>query len=260
MFQGTFIFPNPPYYGWYLSVGAIFLNASWSMHNVIGWMKNKPFLTRKTSMIYICTVIAVQPYWIVEIVANFLYFNNIHSLFRYTRPYEALFRDPWWIYTCCSLFWNIKRRYEFGIIELCRVSPRFGVLLMAMTLSIIFLILDILSVTHVINGSAAPDGINPFWKLSFVFKCLTDTVILDDFKTALDRLKEYRMRRLSNFGGEMGGRPSSSEGRGSEIIPIKKFRTPDWNRAKDFAELRDVGIEDVEMQRPEPVKTRAIML
>ena len=35
MFQGTFIFPEPPYYGRYLSVGAIFLNTSWSMHNVI---------------------------------------------------------------------------------------------------------------------------------------------------------------------------------------------------------------------------------
>lgn len=160
--------------------------------------KNKPFLSRRVSLIYIVTVILVQPYWILEIVANFLYFNNINNLFQYTRPYEALFRDPWWIYTCCSLIWNIKRRYEFGFIELVRVSPRFGVLIAGMMMSIAFVIVDILSVTHAIKGSGSPDGINPFWKLAFVFKCLTDTVVLDDFKTALDRLKQYRLERIGS--------------------------------------------------------------
>jgi hypothetical protein len=90
--HGTFMFPSPPVYGWYLSVTAIFLNMSWSLHNVIAWMKSKPFLTRKVSLIYIGTVILAQPYWILEIYANFTYFNNINNLFHYTRPYEALFR------------------------------------------------------------------------------------------------------------------------------------------------------------------------
>jgi hypothetical protein len=45
------------------------------------------------SMIYIGTVILVQPYWIAEIAANFLYFNNInHKVFEHLRPFEALFR------------------------------------------------------------------------------------------------------------------------------------------------------------------------
>lgn len=243
------------------------------MHNVIAWIKNKPFLSPRISTIYITTVILVQPYWILEIVANFLYFNNINDLFKYTRPYEALFRDPWWLYTCCSLFWNIKRRYEFGIFELCRVSPRFGVLLMAMTLSVCFLIVDILSVTHVIDGKGTPDGINPFWKLSFVFKCLTDTVILDDFKTALDRLKAYRLRRISTFPGHddlLGGGgigSSSSDRRHSETVPIKQvFHTPDYEdgipggKPKEYTELREFGIQpvdmDMEMQRPERVLSR----
>lgn len=65
-----------------------------------------------------------------------------------------------------------------------------------MILSIVFIILDILSVTHVIIGPGLPNGINPFWKLAFIFKCLTDTVILDDFKTALDRLKRYKMQQI----------------------------------------------------------------
>jgi hypothetical protein len=45
------------------------------------------------SMIYIGTVIMVQPYWIAEIAANFLYFNNINrKVFEHLRPFEALFR------------------------------------------------------------------------------------------------------------------------------------------------------------------------
>lgn len=79
-----------------------------------------------------------------------------------------------------------------------RVSPRFGILLGAMMVSVGFIIVDILAVTHVLPASGAPDGINPFWKLAFVFKCLSDTMVLDDFKTALDRLKEYKMARMGS--------------------------------------------------------------
>lgn len=92
MWMGTFIFNHGAVYGWYLSATAIPLNASWSLHNVIAWMKNKPFLSRRVSLIYICTVIAVQPYWVIEIYANFAYFNNFNTIFLHTRPFEALFR------------------------------------------------------------------------------------------------------------------------------------------------------------------------
>lgn len=102
-----------------------------------------------------------------------MYFGNYNKLYTYTRPLEVLFRDPWWIFTVLSLFWNIKSRYEFGYVELIKVSPRFGILLGAMCFSVCFMILDILAVTHVIGGRGLPDGINPFWKLSFIFKCLT---------------------------------------------------------------------------------------
>lgn len=64
-----------------------------------------------------------------------------------------------------------------------------------MILSVIFIIVDLLSVTPVI-----PIGvINPFWKFAFVFKCLTDTIILDDFKTALDKLSRHRMSQILPF-------------------------------------------------------------
>lgn len=90
--HGTFIFAKPPSYGWYLSVSAIGLNISWSLHNVIAWMKNKPFLSTRVSRFYIITVLLVQPYWVLEIYANFAFFNNFNNVFLRTRPLEPLFR------------------------------------------------------------------------------------------------------------------------------------------------------------------------
>jgi hypothetical protein len=102
--------------------------------------------------------------------------------------------DPWWIFSVLFLVYIIQTRYSFGLIGLIKVSPRFGIVLVSMTLSIAFLILDCLSVTSVISH-ALPDGLNPFWKLAFVFKCLTDTIILDDFKTALADIREHKFGR-----------------------------------------------------------------
>lgn len=76
-----------------------------------------------------------------------------------------LFSDPWWIFTTINLFWNVKSRYDFQVLEILRISPRFVVLLSAMCLSIVFLLLDILSVTSILR-SVLPTGINPFWKVS----------------------------------------------------------------------------------------------
>lgn len=123
----------------------------------------------------------------------------------------SICRDPWWVFTTINLFWNIKYRYEFAFLELIRISPRFVVMLLSMCTSLIFTLVDILSVTNVIN-LASGDGINPFWKLAFVFKCLTDTIVLDDFKTALDRLHHYKLDRIR---GAVGGTTFASHGNGS---------------------------------------------
>ncbi|OQE21440.1 hypothetical protein PENFLA_c014G03240 [Penicillium flavigenum] len=162
--HGTFIFAPDPVYGWYLASTAIGLIISWSLHNVIAWMKNRPFMSRGLSLFYIGTIVLAQPYWAAEIYANFAYFNNI-SLVAYEkiRPWEALFRDPWWIYTTCNLFWVVKTHYNFGLIELVRECPRFGLMLGSMCLSILFSVADVLSVTGVLSA-AMPTGINPFWK------------------------------------------------------------------------------------------------
>ncbi|KAI5365426.1 hypothetical protein Slin14017_G053160 [Septoria linicola] len=247
-FHGTFIFTNAPVYNWYLSITAIPLNASWSLHNVIAWMKNKPFLSKRASMFYIGTVILVQPYWVLEVVANFLYFSGNSRLFTKTRPYEALCRDPWWIFTACNLFYNIKSRYDFGYIELIRASPRFGVLLGAMLLSIGFLIADILAVTHAIPSSGLPDGINPFWKLAFIFRCLTDMIILDDFKTALDRLRMVRMEKLGSSmlssDGMQGDWSDVDQARRKQLE--QQYRNPKASAGREFGKTGDDDNLDLE--------------
>ncbi|KAK5694465.1 hypothetical protein LTR17_024775 [Elasticomyces elasticus] len=137
-----------------------------------------------------------------------------------------------------------------------RVSPRFAVLIGAMLLSICFvrtysltwpvtcqIIVDILAVTHVISGDGLPNGINPFWKLAFVFKCLTDTIILDDFKTALDRLKQYKLERLGsiasdNIRGEFvdveQARHKKAEQSGAMIEGSGNVVSKDWTRSDNI--------------------------
>ncbi|KAL2821678.1 hypothetical protein BJX63DRAFT_378897 [Aspergillus granulosus] len=209
--HGTFIFAPDPVYGWYLASSAIGLIISWSLHNVIAWMKNRPFMGRKLSLFYVGTIVLAQPYWATEIYANFAYFNNINpKVYEAIRPWEALFRDPWWIYTTCNLFWVVKTHYNFGIIELVQECPRFGLMLASMCLSIVFIVLDVLSVTGALKR-AMPLGINPFWKLCFMFKCLCDTIILDDFKTALDKLSSRWLVRNGVHILDFRGHPTFSE-------------------------------------------------
>ena len=91
--NGFFIFFDPPAFGWFLSSTVVLLITSWTLHNVIAWIKNKPFLGRRGSLLYIGSVCLVQPYWLLEIYANFAFFNGRNSrLFVMTRPYEAVFR------------------------------------------------------------------------------------------------------------------------------------------------------------------------
>ncbi|KAH1612248.1 hypothetical protein KXX21_002809 [Aspergillus fumigatus] len=169
--HGTFIFFHRPAYGWCLSVTAVGLNMSWSLHNLISWMKIRGFFTPWGTRLYLISLLVAQPYWILEIFANFTFFNYGQTLFLKTRPLEPLFRDPW-----CSL------------IQLVRSSPRFGIMLFSMAVSIAFTIVDTCAVLGAYHLEF-PTGIEPFWKLGFIFKCLSDTIILDDFKTTLDRLR-----------------------------------------------------------------------
>jgi hypothetical protein len=120
-------------------------------------------------------------------------------------------------------------------------------MLLSMTMSVGFIIVDILSVTSVIS-SGLPEGVNPFWKLAFVFKCFTDTIILDDFKTALDKLKKYRMDRIgsTNGGGsELNERPIISPRRPTLYTPYNESRgvTSDEGPKRDTLDMIDVEMQ-----------------
>ena len=144
-------------------------------------------------------------------------------MFLKTRPWEALCRDPWWVFTTVYLFYSIKTKYDLPFRQIIRISPRFAIMLAAMLLSIAFIVLDVLSVTKVLK-EALPIGINPFWKLSFVFKCLTDTVVLDDFKTALDRLRAFKISRLGSFA--VDGNDSRTRKHGEQVFNANSWMEP----------------------------------
>ncbi|KAI9894704.1 MAG: hypothetical protein M1814_002060 [Vezdaea aestivalis] len=168
-------------------------------------MKNKPFLGKWGSRLYIGTVILVFPYWIAEMYLNFQYFNSLgNEHFTRLRPWEALARDPWWIFTTCNLIYVIKRDYNLSLVELVRASPRFGLLMISMVISIIFILADtVVSAAHLGSNS----GINPYWKLAAVFKCAADALFLDDFKKVLETLINTSLKTMGVQDPVMSGGP-----------------------------------------------------
>ncbi|CAH0055421.1 unnamed protein product [Clonostachys solani] len=183
--NGIFIFFDDPAYGWILSSTSALLYISYNLHNVISWLKIKPFLPRWGGLLFIISLMLVQPYWILETVANFQYFNLLGNNI-----------DPWWIFTTVKLVMVINKNYGYTLVALIRTSPRFGVLLLCMFMSIIFLATDV-AVTATMS---TPSGINPFWRLALVFKCASDVIFLDDFKSVLDHIAETALRRINNSG------------------------------------------------------------
>ena len=125
-------------------------------------MKIKHFLPRWGSRVFLISFLCVQPYWILETFANAEYFNNLGvNIFPTTRYFEPLFRDPWWVFTTVKLCLVIKQGYDISFIQLIRASPRFGIMLLCMLLSIIFLVTDVIITAKVSEES----GLNPYWRV-----------------------------------------------------------------------------------------------
>jgi hypothetical protein len=97
-------------------------------------------------------------------------------------------RDPWWVFTTISLFYTIKREYNFGLWELVFISPRFGVMLASMCLSIAFIVVDTCSVLNAFSDSL-PQGIEPFWKV-------LSTSISPKIDTFFSYISPYTLRSL----------------------------------------------------------------
>lgn len=154
-------------YGFYLSATAALLYCSYFTHNVVAWMKIKPFFTgpqpsfgprysKWVRWIFLGTLGMTIPVLIFEIYNNFRFFNNYSKLYETVRPYEPLMRDPWWIFSCLTLFHVIRRSYSVKFFKLIWRSPRFGIMLVAILLAIIFTVVDILS--SIISGLSGTDG------------------------------------------------------------------------------------------------------
>jgi hypothetical protein len=167
MTHGTFCFMAFHGYGWYLSSTAALLYCSYFTHNVVAWMKIRPFFTgpqasfspnvcKWTRRIYLTTLAMTIPVLIFEIFNNFRYFNNISTWYKSVRPYEPLMRDPWWLFSCLTLFHVIRRCYSLNVFKLIARSPRFGIMLAAICLAIIFTIMDILA--SIIASLSITDG------------------------------------------------------------------------------------------------------
>lgn len=124
-----------------------------------------------------------------------------------------------------------------------RISPRFAVMLVAMILSIVFTIADICAVTNTLS-STLPIGINPFWKLAFVFKLLTDSVILDDFKTALDKLSHHNLSRVEEqWGGNWANlRKITTDRESTNGLRVRPNETKVFRGESQDADLVGPGI------------------
>ncbi|KAH6633038.1 hypothetical protein C7974DRAFT_163681 [Boeremia exigua] len=233
LWHGTFIFVEDPYYGWYLSATATLLFISYFLHNVVAWLKIRPFLPIWGSRLFIISLLCVQPFWVAEAWSNFSYFNGLGSDANVRmRPWEALVRDPWWIFTTWKLIDAIKKTYGFKIWSLIRINSRFGIMLLCMFLSIAFLLTDAaVSAARVTTSS----GINPYWRFALVFKCASDTIFLDDFKSVLDDIVHRKfssangtVHRGSSVGLSSGHdvRKRSYSTRGDEFIECTSLEQP----------------------------------
>lgn len=103
MSHGTFCFMTFHGYGWYLSSTAALLYIAAWIHNLVAWLKIRPFfqegnttLSARTckiiTWIYLVTLgLSIVPLTF-QIVNNFLFFNNIGYWYPEFRPYETLMR------------------------------------------------------------------------------------------------------------------------------------------------------------------------
>ena len=113
-------------YGWYLSSTASLLYISYWIHNWVAWLKIRPFFkgsgaicSPKTckiiARVYLTTLLLSAVPLSVQIVNNFMFFNNINDRYLAFRPYETLMR-----HVHCSI-------HEVHVLIYCLQRPVVGV-------------------------------------------------------------------------------------------------------------------------------------
>lgn len=199
--HGTFCFMSFSGYGWYVSCTAVLLFTSYMIHNSVSWLKVRPFFLgggpsyfelqtgKVVQRLYMGSLALTVPVWIFNAYNNFQWNNKTSNIYTEARPYKFLARDPWWVFTNITLLHIISRTYGLSVLQLVQKSPRLGIVLASIALAVVFTIIDVTAT--ILEGTFSPiDGINPWWKLSLIFKCLTDAIILDDFDTELKRISD----------------------------------------------------------------------
>jgi len=96
-------------------------------------------------------------------------------------------------------------------------------MILCMMLSIVFLITDVAVSAARITANS---GINPYWRFALVFKCASDTIFLDDFKSVLDDIVARTLMsandpaRRRSIGGPRRGsqKRSHSASRGQRFV------------------------------------------
>jgi hypothetical protein len=75
-------------------------------------------------------------------------------------------------------------------------------------------------------------------QLAFIFKCLCDMVILDDFKTALDRMRAYWLRRMDSLSiPSMSSSTHHDHHHPHDRNPSYPLHSHDVRRPSDFIDL-----------------------
>ena len=103
MMHGTFCFMAFKGYDWYLSSTAALLYISSWIHNVVAWLKIRPFFLEPNHIfnlrtgkivakVYLSTLVLSLVPISVQIVNNFEFFNNINTRYAEFRPFETLMR------------------------------------------------------------------------------------------------------------------------------------------------------------------------
>ncbi|KAL2833730.1 hypothetical protein BDW59DRAFT_168816 [Aspergillus cavernicola] len=212
MSHGTFCFMAFRGYGWYLSATAALLYCSNFTHNVVAWLKIRPFFVGRhpsfgpgvcmwVRCVYLTTLAMTVPVLIFQIFNNFRFFNNISRLYERVRPYEPLMRDPWWVFSCLTLFHMIQKSYSLNIFPLMAKCLRFAILLAAIFLAIALTLMDVLAC--IIPSLSVTYGINPYWKIALIFKCLADNIMLDNFQSVLQQLQGLQRQGTAAMGNDI---------------------------------------------------------
>ena len=78
---------------WLHSSACIPLDMAYLLHDLVAWIKIKPFLSRTASRVFLGLLILTVPYWVLELYGNYTFYNLHRNLpWKRTRLLEGVIR------------------------------------------------------------------------------------------------------------------------------------------------------------------------